>query len=580
MKSLFDQFKNPKSVASCWETAKQEKMVSFFCKAPYDEGLVLIHNLTTIGGDRNTAVIGVGIDAFISQVDSLSLYKNNVATFSTPPWKDIENDTSIQDLLNLEPSPSSSPGNPKIIIRNCVPIPPFAFDILSEMDLKSPMSVLQNILVEMRKFDADTTNNTQMPVTMTEARPPIHWLLCCSQKTGANKPYVEEIGFFLSHNPKVLKYFSDINSCNLLPSQTAIVTGNASADCTSTVKDLNSNIHEQTSALEQIASINATKSSETKKSFAKLYDCQQKLVLVASYVDGLNSADSATEFAKEFYKQTSTQNAKLYLQNTLHSAFKCNVHISLGFATAIYQGLFYWDTPDTPSNFNCFNLTKPSPLKPSGWKEVTILDFKSNQSAGLNETDVKSVLKQHTIITKDVTGLLHCLNNTRCFCEFFFGEESLLTTSIKAIPEDLVENFEKHECQTAQQGVNLISGILFTVSNCINAFLEECWLKESRNKVDDTLLNFSTITRQIKLSQFYFFLPPPFKKLSDDSKTTESVDKQDVIKKRQGSSLQQEDKGNVKQKKEADRNDNLNPIWKLKSNEDYGKVFAGKCLTD
>ena len=51
----------------------------------------------------------------------------------------------------------------------------------------------------------------------------------------------------------------------------------------------------------------------------------------------------------------------------------------------------------------------------------------------------------------------------------------------------MVDYFEKYECQIAQQGVSLIAGILFTVSNCINAFLEECWLKESRNKVDDTL---------------------------------------------------------------------------------------------
>ena len=75
-------------------------------------------------------------------------------------------------------------------------------------------------------------------------------------------------------------------------------------------------------------------------------------------------------------------------------------------------------------------------------------------------------------------------------------------------------------------------------------------------------------------------MPPSFKTLSDDSKTKDSNDNQDTIKKRQGPSLQQEDKGNVKQKKEADRNEDLNPIWKLKSNEDYGKVFAGKCLAD
>merc|ERR1712238_360413 len=191
-------------------------MVSFLCKAPYDEGLVLIHNLTTIGGDRlnptvlHAAVIGVGIDAFASQVDSLSLFKNNLTTFFPPPLKDIEDATSIQDLLNLAPSPSSSPNNPKIIIRNCVPIPPFAFDIIAEMDLKSPLSVLQSILVEMRKFDADNASNTQMPATMTEARPLIHWLL------------------FPSHNPKVSKYFSDLNSCNLLPAETDRVTRNSS----------------------------------------------------------------------------------------------------------------------------------------------------------------------------------------------------------------------------------------------------------------------------------------------------------------------------------------------------------------
>ena len=82
----------------------------------------------------------------------------------------------------------------------------------------------------MRKFDADTVSDTHMPATMTEARSLIHWLLFCSQKTGANKLYVEEIGVFPSHNPKVLKYFSDFNACNLLPSQTPTVEVNSSVD--------------------------------------------------------------------------------------------------------------------------------------------------------------------------------------------------------------------------------------------------------------------------------------------------------------------------------------------------------------
>ena len=124
----------------------------------------------------------------------------------------------------------------------------------------------------------------------------------------------------------------------------------------------------------------------------------------------------------------------------------------------------------------------------------------------------------------------------------------------------MTENFEKYECQIVQQGVDLIAGILFTVFNCINAFFEECWLKETRNKVDDTLLNFATIMRQIKLFQFHYFLPPTFKRISDNITTSDSMDKQDSIKKREGPSLTQDDNSSVKQKKEANRNENLNPI--------------------
>ena len=249
----------------------------------------------------NAVVIGVDINAFLSQVEFLSLCKNNLTIFVPPSWKEIEDATSIQDLLALLPSPSASPNNPKILIRNCVPIPKFTFDIISKMNLKSLMSILQSTLIEMKEFDVDTFNDSNMTVTMIAARHLIHWLLLCPQKTGINKPYVEEIGFFPSHNPKVLKYFSDLNACNLLPSQIDTVDMNSSSDWTITVKDLNNNIYEQTSALEKLANINSTKSSETKKSFAKLHDCQQKLILAASSDDGVNSADSATEFARHVY---------------------------------------------------------------------------------------------------------------------------------------------------------------------------------------------------------------------------------------------------------------------------------------
>ena len=66
-----------------------------------------------------------------------------------------------------------------------------------------------------------------------------------------------------------------------------------------------------------------------------MYDCQQKLILITSSIDGMNPVNSAMDPVKQFYKQISAKNAKLYVLNTLRSVFRCNINIYLGLATTI-----------------------------------------------------------------------------------------------------------------------------------------------------------------------------------------------------------------------------------------------------
>ena len=164
----------------------------------------------------------------------------------------------------------------------------------------------------------------------------------------------------------------------------------------------------------------------------------------------------------------------------------------------LLPNIFNWNNPDTSSNFSYFNLSKPSLLRYSRWTEATVVDIKSNQSLEFNDEVVRKELKQYTVILNDITSLVHFLIQTVCLNELFCGEEPILTSCLKMRSEKTKDNVDKYEYQIAQQATELKAYIMFYVSNCIKEFLEEYWLKASRNIVSGWLLNISsTLTLSI-----------------------------------------------------------------------------------
>ena len=66
--------------------------------------------------------------------------------------------------------------------------------------------------------------------------------------------------------------------------------------------------------------------------------------------------------------------------------------------------------------------------------------------------------------------------------------------------------------------------VLFAMDDRLQLHMEECRMADDRSEVDETVLNFDDIIRDIKHNRFFIDLPPSFKEISSED-APESKDK-------------------------------------------------------
>ena len=72
-----------------------------------------------------------------------------------------------------------------------------------------------------------------------------------------------------------------------------------------------------------------------------------------------------------------------------------------------------------------------------------IIDIKVNQRSDLNDEVVKRILKYHIVKPNGITCLVRFLYSTSLLSDFFFGNKSVLTSSLTILPEENNDNFVK-----------------------------------------------------------------------------------------------------------------------------------------
>jgi len=561
MEALLDGFKTAKSLADCLQFAIEEKETVFIAKAPVTNHIMFLHHFTKIGGTRNMptprifALIGANESAFPGQLNKEILFSTTTTKFA--PWASL---TAITDADSISAvAVRNNAANKEI--RNCIPLPPFMASALIDQGGTSIDDLIVAALTSIKAFDTANEDNPDpnFPKADTVCQPIVNWLFAASRDEDAINPLTATP----SIDPIIIECCKDYHSDNIQSSET-ILNENPNIDNTVALSQIATNVSEQTTVLQKI-NINAEERKNSKmKGITSIHPSFQKMILAASSEDGTDIPSAVGTQCQAFFKQKSAIHAQIHLNQTLHSVYKCSVDVPVSLATALYHGNFLWDRADTPNNFCSLLLGKPSPLTPSGAKEIMMLHLKASKGAGWSDRDLEKAVHQAIAVPKEVDGMLHNINNLASSSELFFGENSIATGGLQSWRPHIANNLIIYESQAASNK-EFIAQVLTAIDTRVNCWLEECSMKPIRSNVDDELVCFDDMQRAIKTRQFSYSLPPTIRSHISKPSPREP-----------GNSPRDHQDDDRPTKRAPVHNKHRNARWKLKEGEDYKALFSDK----
>ncbi len=308
-----------------------------------------------------------------------------------------------------------------------------------------------------------------------------------------------------------------------------------------------------------------------KDRFKKLHPSVKQLLLFASAEDADTVPDDVLDSCKRFINAETEGIA----DQELNIQFKnLNLHdaaFSIGFTQALYGGKFTWSDQSTPSNFSPFCIFEVEPLLAAEQQNRHfVLHIIQTQGKGRTIDEIKSSSKQEVKAPTSYQEMIQQLHYFAGACEIFFGEFSVATASIKALIGS-VDKYKHIFKARESREIEFVSKFFYAVDTRMQTWLEECMTLTSRDQVDDSTLNFSSLVESVRFGNFDMKLPPTFCKVDPESNDKKRASKSGNDK------ADNENKSNKRAKgKQALTNSSPPEDCKLKTGETWAANFANK----
>ena len=557
METLFELFSAPKTTAECLQASFAKQDTVFMAKAPILNHIIFIHHVTKIGGTRTNptehlfTLVGTGSIAYPGHVAEDSLFTPINAP--VPAWTNLKAVDTIEAVDALIIRANAVPK----VFRPIMPLPPFMAITLIDQGGSCITDLILTASRSIRSFDAEHGEDATFPSANTHAQSVANWLYAAKADTFPTVTATPSIA------PPILEKGEAVHKVHiqaiLPPDSVQPVDQNGALD------QLATNVNEQTTVLQQINNLAAERSNdkESKKGISAIHPSFKTMILNASSTDGTESPVGPVNTCAKFYAQKSVTHAKIHLLQTLSHVYGCAVEISVPLASALFFGNFLWDCPDAPNNFCSLLFGKPNPLASTGAHEAMLLHLKSQKGNGWSDKDLAKAVQQAITIPATINSMQHSLFNLTAASSLFFGSESLLTAGLSTWWSEISRNLVSYESQ-AIHDTTFIASILTAIDTRIHCWLQECTTKSLRCNVDDALIDFTDIQRQIKTRQFHFALPPSVRKHITGIPSGSHNE-----------SKRSDDDGDRPAKRTPVHNTKRVAKWKLKDGEDYTQVFGG-----
>ena len=223
-------------------------------------------------------------------------------------------------------------------------------------------------------------------------------------------------------------------------------------------------------------------------------------------------------------------------------------------------GQFSWDRQDAPNNFSAFFLPKLSPLSTtlasvstSGTSGLE-LHVKVTEGGGLSDADIKKALEQRITWPTTVDALSHQIQNYAHTLAMPTNPKAMVILNLLSWVAHVNKNQTKCEEQQLEDDLYL-GKILLQIDRCVQQWLFQCSTAKVCSDVDDTLIDFTSLQREIVMSRFDI-KPPAF-----------------LIKKDKRGKKRQSESDEPAERATPAPNLEQVPEWKLRRGENYKTVF-------
>ena len=445
------------------EKITEVKLNSIMFQNTFDEMIILHHNTKIGGGLLNPTVehfglFGGGTTAIPLKYKPMSILTINEV--ESPAWDTIK---AIKTPEDIEAARDANP-----TIRhypNAVSLPPFITKALLPLESPTAADMFMATIEAANEFDKNKEDTVPSATESLKEILPYLWA-AHHKKIGTveTSPHIsKEIArkSTLFHNTEILTI-----PLPSKPIQVEDLTGPPRV-----IDQMNTRLGQLVS--NSIMAQAASSASNKKKFETRLNSLVHTLVLTGSAADSSSIPTEPCASAREFFEQKNPSEAKTYLHHKLAIMQSLPIYIPAGMATAMHQGVFFWDRVDNPSNFSFFLVPAQSSSMMSDTMDSIALSLKSSDGrGGIDIDDIRRLTKQKIFVPTSINELEHHLNHGIHVLVIVFSADSFLVTQLIDFQKHIQANLSTY-CDLLRQDPLFATKVLYIIDVRVQNFFKQ-----------------------------------------------------------------------------------------------------------
>jgi hypothetical protein len=333
-----------------------------------------------------------------------------------------------------------------------------------------------------------------------------------------------------------------------------------------TLAESNNNANHLNAANLQRIVDNETKKKDRIKKF--IDQDTAKIILFGATTDGETPLETIPQEFQEIFNAETSGDFGRRLISYFNAGGLQDTHINPAALQSMYAGNWFPLNPDTVKDFTAFSFSETKPLQPSQRDDFMFLHMTDTVGRTRTADEIKASMAQSVVVPSDFYELYETALRYLRGVELVFGRNSIFYVNY----EKFVNMLQKDKYlirQMLTQDKHICAKILYAAEIRNKLFWKDCLEVEFVEDIDFGLLDYASISQDLRLKNFNVSLPNCFIESSRNNQNSRV---------RQAPGQDNSPADDVS-RRQVIKNENINPAFALKEGDEW-PFFAGRELAE